>query len=43
MGTEVAYLHRDYLISHSKYVIDILKWTRFIDNKIVDTPSEINI
>ena len=42
MGIEVVYSHRDYLISHSKYVADILKWTRLIDNKTVDTPFEIN-
>jgi hypothetical protein len=42
VSIEVAYSPRDYLLSQSKYVIDILKRAKFTDNKIVDTPIEVN-
>ena len=34
---------RGYLISQPKYIVDILHQARFTDNKIVDTPIEINV
>ena len=42
LGIEVAHSPKDYLISQLKYVADILKRTRFTDNKTVDTPIEVN-
>jgi len=42
VSIEVAYSPRDYLLSQSKYVTDILKRAKFTDNKIVDTPIEVN-
>ena len=42
MGIEVAYSPRGYLLSQSKYIAYILKRVRLTDNKIVDTPIEVN-
>ena len=39
---EVTYSPRGYLLSHSKYVVDILERARLTDNKTVDTPIEVN-
>ena len=39
---KVAYSPRGYLLSQLKCVVDILKRARLIDNKIVDTPIEVN-
>ena len=35
---EVAYSLRGYLLSHSKYVEDILELARLTNNKTIDTP-----
>ncbi|XP_022871864.1 uncharacterized protein LOC111390967 isoform X2 [Olea europaea var. sylvestris] len=42
LGVEVAFSPRGYLLSQSKYVADILERVRPTDNKIVDTPIEVN-
>jgi hypothetical protein len=42
LGIEITYSPRGYLLSQSKYVADILEWTRLTDNKTVDTPIEVN-
>ena len=42
LGIEVAYSPRDNLLSQSKYVAYILNHSRLINNKIVDTPIEVN-
>ena len=42
LGIEVAYSPRGYLLFQSKYVVDILKRVGLTDNKIVDTPIEVN-
>jgi len=42
LGMEVAYSPRGYLLSQSKYVANILERARLTNNKIVDTPIEVN-
>src|SRR5438270_636033 len=42
LGVEVAYSPRGYFLSQSKYDADILERARLTDNKIVDTPIEVN-
>jgi hypothetical protein len=42
LGMEVAYSPRGYLLSQSKYIADILERAKLINNKIVDTPIEVN-
>jgi hypothetical protein len=42
LGIEVAYSPKDYLLSQSKYVADILEPTILTDNKIVNTLIEVN-
>jgi hypothetical protein len=42
LGIEVAYSLRGYFLSHSKYVVDILKQARLTNNKTLDTPIEVN-
>ena len=42
LGIEVAYSLRGSLLSQSKYVADILERVGLIDNKTVDTPTEVN-
>ena len=41
-GIEVTYSSRGYLLSYSKYVVDILERARLTDNKTLDTPIEVN-
>jgi len=43
LGIEVAYSPRGYLLSQSKYVVDILKRNRLADKKTIDTLIEINV
>ena len=43
MGTDVVYSAKGYLLSQSKYVIDILEQTRITDNKIIDTSIEVTL
>ena len=42
MGIKVAYSPRGYLLSQSKYVVDILERAKLTDNKTIDTPIEVN-
>jgi len=42
LGIEVAYSHRGYLLSQSKYVADILERARLTDNKTINTLIEVN-
>jgi hypothetical protein len=42
LGIEVAYSLRGYLLSQSKYVVDILERARLTENKTVDTPIKVN-
>ena len=42
LGIEVAYSPRGYLLSQPKHVANILERARLTNNKIVDTPIEVN-
>jgi hypothetical protein len=42
LGIEVAYSPRSYLLSQSKYVVNILEHARLTDNKTTDTLIEVN-
>ena len=42
LGIEVVHSLRDFLLSQSKYVIDIPKQARLTDNKVVDTSIDVN-
>ena len=42
LGIKVAYLPRGYLLSQSKYIVDILKRAKLTDNKTVDTLIKVN-
>jgi hypothetical protein len=42
LGTKIAYSPRGYLLSQSKYVIDILERARLTNNKTVNTPIKVN-
>ena len=42
LGIKVAYSHKGYLLSQSKYVVDILERAGLTDNKTVDTPIKVN-
>jgi hypothetical protein len=43
LGIEVVYSPRDYLLSQSKYVTDILERAKLTENKTVDTLIEVNV
>ena len=43
MGIEVACFPRGYLLSQSKYAVDILEWARLTNNKTVDTSIKVNV
>jgi len=42
-GIEVASSSKGYLLSQSKYVVDLFEHSRHTDNKIVYTPIEKNV
>lgn len=43
LDIEVAYPPKDYLLSQSKYVTEILERATLINNKTVDNPIEVNV
>jgi len=40
LGIEVVSFSKGYLLSRSKYIVDLFEHARLISNKIVDTPLE---
>jgi len=42
LGIKVAFSPRGYLLSQSKYIVNILERTRLNDNKTIDTLMEVN-
>ncbi|GFS36115.1 hypothetical protein Acr_00g0044150 [Actinidia rufa] len=43
LGIEVASSPKGYLLSQTKYIIDILHRANFTDDKTVDTPLELHV
>jgi len=43
LGIEVDCSPKGYLLSQSKYIVNLFEPTRLIDNKIIDTPLEKNV
>lgn len=42
LGIKVAHSPKDYFLSQSKYIIDILQWVRLTDCQTIDTHLEFN-
>ena len=42
-GIKVASSPKSYLLSQSKYTIDILNWARVTNSKTIDNPLEVNV
>lgn len=40
LGIEVAWSPKGYLLSHSKYIVDLFDHVRMTDNKISDIPFD---
>jgi len=43
LGIEVASSFKGYLLSQSKYIVDLFAGARLTDNKIVDTPLKTSV
>ena len=43
LGIEVAFSLKCYLLSQSKYTINILDWTHLTNTKTIDTPLVVNV
>ena len=43
LGIEVSYSHRSYLLFKSKYITNILEQTRLYDNRVTNSPFELNV